>query len=83
MAVERFANEVIKLTRYEITPLALKAEGKCWVLHAKENETIGCSEPAIGELVIENERDRSKDWMLHSERHRRGHADLQTQHSMQ
>jgi hypothetical protein len=59
MAVERFANEVVKLTRYEIIPLALKAEGKSWVLHAKENETIGCSEPAIGEIVIENERNRS------------------------
>jgi len=78
MAVEHLANEVVKFTRYEATPLVLKAEGDFWILHAEENETISCSEPTIGELVIEDECNCSKDWMLHGERHRKRHADPQT-----
>lgn len=78
MAVEHLANEVVKRTRCEATPLALKPKGKFWILHAEKNETISCSEPTIGELVIENERDCSKDRMLHGERHRKRRVDPQT-----
>jgi hypothetical protein len=59
--------ETVKLAGNERTPIALESKGKPRVLHAKENETIGCSESA-GVLVVENEQNLSKEGMLYNER---------------
>ncbi|MGA8386284.1 MAG: hypothetical protein WB687_13420 [Candidatus Cybelea sp.] len=61
------AREAVKPAGDERTPIALESEGKPGVLHAKENETIGCSESA-GALVVENEQNLSEEGMLYNER---------------
>jgi hypothetical protein len=52
--------QAVKLAGDEGTPLALESEDKRRILHAEENETIGCSESA-NMLVIENERNLSEE----------------------
>jgi hypothetical protein len=61
------AREAVKLAGDERTPIALESKGKPGILHAKENETIGCSE-AAGMPIIENEQNLSEDRMLYNER---------------
>jgi hypothetical protein len=61
------AREAVKLAGDERTPIALESKGKPGVLHAKEHETIGCSESA-GILIIENEQNLSEERMLYNER---------------
>lgn len=69
MAVERLTNAIVELTRHVTIPRALKPKCNFWIFYAEENEAIGCSESTIGQIIIENERDLSKDWMLHDGRH--------------
>ncbi|MGA8795769.1 MAG: hypothetical protein WB526_01715 [Candidatus Cybelea sp.] len=61
------AREAVKPAGDERTPIALESKGKPWVVHAKENETIGCSESA-GVLVVENEQNLSEEGMVDNER---------------
>ena len=70
MAVEHLTCEIVELTRYKAAPVAPKPEGKLWILHPEEHEAIRCGEPAIGEMIIENESDRSKGGVFYGERHR-------------
>ncbi|MFY9738474.1 MAG: hypothetical protein WAK11_05405 [Candidatus Cybelea sp.] len=60
------AREAIKLAGDEHVPLALESKGKPGIFHAKENETVGCSESAVP--IIENEQDLSEDGVLYNER---------------
>jgi hypothetical protein len=69
MAVEHLARAIVKLTRHKAAPVALKPEVKLWILHAEENETVGCREPSSSALVLENERDYSEGRVFYVEPH--------------